>query len=195
MSFRSIDSISKIICPGQWLVGSDRDLASQEQMILDHICDALDEAFISAKEFIKILKKEEKLSLEERLNASDSCKKQIFSKSFVYSIDSICKQLKTLDPAIGNESEKEKICDLFKNEFGYLRHIRDSSMHIEARGIGLDKNMKPLKTKVIVLGSFINNCFSFSGSDGKHYQIEISKQIADKAKEIIQKLLDSYEWQ
>jgi hypothetical protein len=195
MTYMDTDTISGITFPGRWISGEDRDMAFREHTILDFICSSLNEAIVSANEYVKIINSEEKLESHERLDEKQKCKKQIFAKSFVYCLDSISKHLKKLDGKVGKEAEKNILYEKYKMEFGELKHIRDSSMHMEDRGLGLDRNKKPLKTYVVVTGGFINNDYSFSGNDGKHYQIEISKGKVFKAVEIIQELINSYDWE
>ena len=120
---------------------------------------------------------------------------QIFAKSFVYSLDTISKQLGKLSQISGNKGERIALCELYSKEFMDLKYIRDSSMHIEDRGLGLDRKLKQIKTQVLVIGGFINNCYSYSGSDGKNYQIEISTKIARKAGNIIQNIINTYVWE
>ena len=82
----------------------------------------------------------------------------------------------------------------YKNLFGHLKHIRDSAIHIEDRGRGVNRNQKPINTHIIVIGCFIERRFTFTGEDGKQYEIEISDATLNVAKEIIQKIINSYVW-
>ena len=195
MKVANMDSISGIIQPGDWITGRDRDLVFQEQTIISYICDALNEAFISENEYTRLFNKEHQLNFEKCLSNNEKYKKQIYAKSFIYNLDIINKLFNTLDDKVGNENEKHLLHERYKSCFGDLKHIRDSLMHLEDRGIGKDKNKKPLVATVIVIGGFINNCYSYSGSDGKHYQIEISETTINKAKTIIQNLINTYEWE
>ena len=82
----------------------------------------------------------------------------------------------------------------YKNLFGHLKHIRDSAIHIEDRGRGKTRKQKPLNTHIVLLGCFIEKRYTFTGEDGRPYEVEISESTLNKVKAIIQEAINSYSW-
>lgn len=82
----------------------------------------------------------------------------------------------------------------YKKLFGHLKHIRDSAIHIEDRGRGKTRKQEPLDTHIIIIGCFIERRYTFTGEDGRQYEIEISESTLKKAKSIIQESINSYSW-
>jgi hypothetical protein len=86
------------------------------------------------------------------------------------------------------------LCEDYERQFGQLKHIRDSAIHIEDRGRGKTRYQQPVNANVLILGSFIERRFVFTGEDGKQYEVEISDTTLLRAKEIIQKIINMYPW-
>jgi hypothetical protein len=62
------------------------------------------------------------------------------------------------------------------------------STYIESFGL------QQARANVIVIGGFIERRYTFTGEDGKQYEIEISDSTVNTAKSIIQNIIDSYQW-
>jgi hypothetical protein len=154
-----------------------------------------DEFIIAVASFLKykpITYKSERKRLSRPVSKYDSSLNTIYARSFVLSLDLINKLLKTLtNPP---ESAKTAI-NQYNSKFGRLRHIRDSIAHIEARGRGLDKNNKKLRTHVIVLGGFGEKGYDITGADGKEYHIDITEETLLFARDSIQSVIDGYLWE
>ena len=118
----------------------------------------------------------------------------IYAKAFVFALDGIGKLIIGLCNSLHPPAEIRTLRDEYKNHFGHLKHIRDSAIHIEDRGRGKTRNDEPLNASIIILGSCIDNRYSFTGENGKQYEIEISNRTLLEAKDIIQKIISSYTW-
>lgn len=132
--------------------------------------------------------------IEEIKSPYESCLNKLYAKVFVYALNNIEKLIFKLPKDEKNQVCIKKLIDNYRNYFGYLKHIRDSAMHIEDRGRGLNRNKERIDTNLLIIGGFLDNRFTFTGEDGKQYEVEISENTLDIAREIIQKIINSYTW-
>lgn len=178
--------------PSPWIEAENRDWASENQLALRNLVSLFEEAVAAYWKFDPITAE----NIQDRINEStySRCLNSIYAKAFVYALDGINKLLsricKNLHPPKSVETLKEE----YEKHFGHLKYIRDSAIHIEDRGRGKDRNGNPLNASIIILGSFSEKRFGFTGNDGKQYEIEISDTTLLSAKNIIQKVINSYEW-
>ena len=178
--------------PGNWIEAVDRNWASENYLTITNITSLFEEAVAAFYKFDPMTYENYQNKMDEppyirRLNS-------IYAKAFVFALDGInklifklCTFLQPPEPVLGLKAQYEL-------SFGHLKHIRDSAIHIEDRGRGKGRNEKSLNTSIIILGSFNESRFGFTGEDGKHYEIEISDVTLHKAREIIQNIINSYKW-
>lgn len=181
--------------PSPWIDGDNRDWAFETYNMLGLIESSFVEAVAAWSLFHPVTQETalEYLAEMHRQSRYERCLNSLYAKVFVYSLESITKLLNKLPeevPARVNERRME-----YGKHFGHLRHIRDSAIHIEDRGRGLTKGQKPVRSPIIVLGSFLNGLqFSYTGEDGTIYGIEISENTLDHAHRILQDVINSYQW-
>ena len=184
--------------PGHWIKGEDRDQAFQTQHILSLIQGLFTEAIVSYALFRPITAENVRdyIAKFERGDKSpyECCLNGLYAKAFVFALDGIEKLLSRLVVAFNPPKEIKHLHEEYKKLFGHLKHIRDSAIHIEDRGRGKTRKQKPLDTHIIVLGCFIERRYTFTGEDGKQYEIEISESTLNTAKKIIQNIIGSYSW-
>jgi hypothetical protein len=184
--------------PGHWIEGEDRDWAFQTQHILSLIQGLFTEAVVSyalfqpitganVRDYIARFKRGDESAYERCLNG-------LYAKAFVFALDGIEKLINRLVITFNPPKEIKNLHKKYKSRFGHLRHIRDSAIHIEDRGRGKTRKQEPLDTHIIVLGCFIERRYTFTGEDGKQYEIEISESTLRTAKAIIQDIINSYSW-
>lgn len=184
--------------PGHWIEGKDRDQAFQVQHILSLIQGLFIESVVSYALFQPITA-ENVRDYMNRFGRGDEtpyerCLNGIYAKAFVFALDSIEKLLNRLVAMCNPPKEIKHLHEEYKKLFGHLKHIRDSAIHIEDRGRGKTRKQEPLDTHIIVLGCFIERRYTFTGEDGRQYEIEISESTLRKAKSIIQEIINSYSW-
>lgn len=124
----------------------------------------------------------------------ERCLNGIYAKAFVFALDGIEKLLNRLVAIYNSPKEVKQLHEEYKKLFGYLKHIRDSAIHIEDRGRGKTRKQEPLDTNIIVIGCFSERRYTFTGEDGRQYEIEISESTLKKTKLIIQEIINSYSW-
>jgi hypothetical protein len=178
--------------PGHWIDGTDRDWASDNHLALNNIMSLFEEAVAAYSKF-------DPMTHENYIEKMDQspyirCLNSIYAKAFVYALDGINKLLSRLCEYLDPPDSIKTLNEEYKKCFGHLKHIRDSAIHIEDRGRGKTRHEKPLNTNIIIIGSFIDRRFGFTGEDGEHYEIEISDTTLHKAKKIIQDIINSYKW-
>ena len=184
--------------PGHWIKGEDRDQTFQTQHILSLIQGLFTEAVVSYALFRPITAENVRdyIAKFERGDKSpyERCLNGLYAKAFVFALDGIEKLLSRLVVAFNPPKEIKHLHEEYMKLFGHLKHIRDSAIHIEDRGRGKTRKQKPLDTHIIVLGGFIERRYTFTGEDGKQYEIEISESTLNTAKNIIQNIIGSYSW-
>lgn len=182
--------------PGRWVDGDDRDWAFEVQRIL-YLVQGLFAEAVAAYALFQPLTREnidEYLRCEERLSPYERCLNQLYAKAFVFSLNSIGQLLRQLSNNTKSPSGARTLHDEYVGHFGHLKHIRDSAIHIEDRGLGRNRDLQALKTPFIILGCFMERRFFFTGEDGKQYGIDISQKTLLMAKAIIRKIIESYTW-
>ncbi len=184
--------------PGHWIEGEDRDQASQTKHILGLIQGLFTEAVVSYALFQPITAENLKDHMARFESGDESpyerCLNGLYAKAFVFALDGIEKLLNRLSDNLNPPKEINRLYEEYKKYFGHLKHIRDSAIHIEDRGRGVTRKEKRLKTSVVILGSFNEKRYTFTGEDGLQYEIEISDSTVNTAKSIIQKIINSYPW-
>ena len=184
--------------PGHWIKGEDQDQAFQTQHILGLIQGLLTEAVVSYALFnpITAANVDEYIARFKRGDESayERCLNGLYAKTFVFALNGIDNLLNRLVVTLSPPEEIKDLYKKYKRLFGHLKHIRDSAIHIEDRGRGKTRKQEPLDTHIIVLGGFIERRYTFTGEDGKHYEIEISESTLKTAKAIIQDIINSYSW-
>lgn len=178
--------------PGHWIEGTDRNWASESYLVLSNIQGLFIEAVAAYSKFDPITEKNYKNKIYE--SPYSRSLNSIYAKAFVFALDGINKLLSRLCKYLDPPATIKTLRKEYESRFGHLKHIRDSAIHIEDRGRGKTRHEKPLNTSIIIIGSFIDRRFGFTGEDGKQYEIEISDITLLSAKEIIQKVINSYTW-
>lgn len=178
--------------PGHWIEGDDRNWASENYLALTNITSLFEEAVAAYSKFDPMTHENYKEKMDEPPYVR--CLNSIYAKAFVFALDGINKLLFKICKYLNPPETIEKLITEYENNFGHLKHIRDSAIHIEDRGRGKTRHEEPLNTSIIILGSFIDRRFGFTGADGKQYEIEISDATLQTAKEILQKVINSYTW-
>ncbi|MGO8944347.1 MAG: hypothetical protein ACLQJ7_11825 [Syntrophobacteraceae bacterium] len=180
--------------PSHLIEGEDRDWAWENKNTLDHVQSLFIEAVAAYSLFRPITvtadNVQEFIQNKENESPYQACLNGLYAKAFVFALHSIGKLLSHLTPPVPVRDLFEK----YESQFGHLKHIRDSAIHIEDRGRGKTRYQEHLKTNVIILGSFIENRFMFTGEDGKQYEVEVSETTLLKAKAIIQDIINVYPW-
>ena len=180
--------------PGIWINGDDRDQAFQIRHVLGLIQSLFVEAVASYALFQPITAQNVRDFIDRDESPYERCLNGLYAKAFVFALDGIEKLLNRLSVNSNPPQEVKRLHEEYKRYFGHLKHIRDSAIHIEDRGRGVTRKQERLDTHVIVIGCFIERRYTFTGEDGKQYEIEISDTTLNIAKSIIQNIINSYSW-
>ena len=195
--------------PGHWIEAPDRDWAFDNQHVLSLIEMLFREAVVAYSLFRPLVipgTTEEILQQRENESPYDGCLNSIYAKAFVFALDGIQKILSRLCEFLEPPQVVKSLVEEYEKEFGHLRYVRDSAIHIEDRGRGMKKpsgrvgirSQKRVPANIILLGCLkathtaTNYCFT--GEDGKQHEVEISEAELLKAKRIIQAIIYSYQW-
>ncbi len=183
--------------PGHWIAGANRKWAFDTALILRHIENSFIEAVAAFSLFRPITKENIETFLAEWQSRSryEGCLNGLYAKAFVYSLDAIEKLLSRLCRDLSAPASVKLLHQEYQQKFGHLKHIRDSAIHIEDRGRGINRRQSPIETNLLVLGSFIGNRFTFTGEDGKMYEIKISETPLICAHQILQGVINAYIWE
>jgi len=189
-----IDLLKKyeLIFPGQWIVSGDRGWASQNYRCLILITNCFCEAAVALYSFRPFSIK--RIEACERPSPYDAHLNTILAKHLVYSLDSIRNILNKLCKKCDPPPQVLPIYEEYKSRFSYLKFIRDSAIHIEDRGRGVNRSGLPLRVNIISLSNFVNNTYCFTGNDGNEYRIDMTEETIRQAYVLLQKIVDAYEW-
>ena len=180
--------------PGTWIEGADRNWAFENYLVLRHVQDLFVEAVAGYSLFRPITADNFRESIQRDQSPYERCLNALYAKAFVFALDGIAKLLSRLCKHLHPPAAIRPLCEDYERQFGQLKHIRDSAIHIEDRGRGKTRYQQPVNANVLILGSFIERRFVFTGEDGKQYEVEISDTTLLRAKEIIQKIINMYPW-
>lgn len=183
--------------PGHWISGDDRDWAFRVKLALGLVQGLFAEAVAAYALFQPITRENALEYIEGKRDESpyERCLNSMYAKAFVFSLHSIGELLRHLSADTNTPTSVQQSYQEYRKHFGHLKHIRDSAIHIEDRGRGRTRQQQPLKTHFIVLGSFIERRFTFTGEDGKQYEIEVSDETLEIARGIIQDIIRAYTWE
>ncbi len=180
--------------PGHLIDGEDRTWAFQTAHILYLVESQFCRAVASYAMFKPMTADEIKQYLEQTPSSYERCLNNIYAEAFVYSLNAIRMLLKKLRDTLNPPDKARRLISEYETQFKNLEYIRDSAMHIEDRGRGVDKYQKGIASALIVLGGINGKRFGFTGYNGNLYEIEISQDTLMNAHEIIQSLINSYDW-
>lgn len=183
--------------PGRWIGGSNRDWAFEVYRVLGLVEGLFVEA-VAAYALFQPMTRETALEYirgNKEETPYERCLNSIYAKAFVFSLHTIGKLLQGLSKDPNRPSAIEELYREYMHHFGHLKHVRDSAMHIENRGLGRDRYDQPIDTRLLVIGCFIENRYTFTGEDGKQYEMEISDRPLKIAQGIIQKIISAYAWE
>lgn len=130
----------------------------------------------------------------------ESAAHQIYAKAFVYAFDTIVETLKNLKEREGVSEVVAKKIEEIKEAFPDLKDVRDTSHHLGDRVVGL-KVVRGKKIPInpegqnIALNSHGDGMFYTMKKDGTQGAISITYESLEKMGQIIQDILDSFQWQ
>lgn len=179
-----------LIFPSPWIGGTDRNVAAETSLILSHIESAFAEAVTACSSADALTPKT--ISRLHTISERESSLSSIYAKAFVLSLHNIGKLLGELCERPDAPAELKSLCDRYWRYFGHANYVRDSALHVEDRGIGLNKK-KRIQTNLLGLGAFIvgpgATRFRYTGEDGMQYEIEISEATLRTAHKILQSVI------
>lgn len=181
--------------PGHWIAGADRDWAFETYLMLTLVENEFICAVAAYDKFRPVTVENVRQYIDRQLTKYESCLNSIYAKAFVYSLDSITKILKALEEYLDPPDLVKQFISKYKSNFGYLVDIRDSLVHIEDRGRGLDKHKKKVPTNILVLGAFFETRFEVTAANGTRCGVEISESKLTLAHKILQSIINAYEWE
>lgn len=129
----------------------------------------------------------------------------IYAKAFLTAFALIKKIINQLRCEEGTPEDLDEIFSMLNSYFPHLTAVRDSTQHAEERiqGMAYGKKikLKPITagaftspTGSLVISSFDGSRFVATKADGELGEIDVSFESLEKMGEVIQKLLDAFEW-
>jgi hypothetical protein len=127
--------------------------------------------------------------------------------SFLYAVDSFGKVLSVLSKEPGVPTRLAEIAAQHQYLFDVVREVRNSALHIEDRGRGLNRKRKPLdlqpivnnmihapRGNLLVSGNLNGTRLGYTVDDGTFLEIDVSPATLTALVEISQEVVDSFEW-
>lgn len=128
----------------------------------------------------------------------------IHAKSFLYAMDTIEKSLTRLQDLPNAPAEVDVALDHFQLAFPSLRHLRNSSHHVEDRvqGKAHSRRIKPLPAHegapasqgAMTVDRLDDNRLGATLADGSYGEVEVSLDSALSAQRLVQFVHDAYTW-
>jgi hypothetical protein len=187
-----------LVYPGQWIVGHDRDWASQTAHVLSLVEDEFVQAVASFAKFEPVTRENVNQYVKRTPSKYTDCLNKIYARSFVYALNSVRALLNALREHLHPPDTVQHLISEYESCFANLQYIRNSSMHIEDRGRGVVRKKgeeKKIPTNILLLGGFNERRFDFTGEDGKIYGVEISESTLLSAHSILQEIINAYTWE
>jgi hypothetical protein len=133
--------------------------------------------------------------------------KFMHAKSFLHALDRMERLLCLLVATPGVPSGVADSKNRFDAFFPHLRGLRNSVQHFEDRSRGLGPYEKPIVPRavdndiikapagvVMITESFTRNGFGGTMANGEYGEVEISRAALAKATQVVQDMIDSFEW-
>ncbi|MDD5177528.1 MAG: hypothetical protein PHQ05_14010 [Sterolibacterium sp.] len=181
--------------PGNWIAGDDRDWAGDTLLVFSLLEAEYERAIAAFALFEPLISEYVHERIHTQLKKYERSLNSIYAREFVLSLDSVCKLLNTLARDLNPPAAVQLLIAEYAHLFGYLKHIRDSVAHIEDRGRGLDRRRRRIQVPVLVLGGFNERRFEFTAEDGNCYSIDITRETALSARNILQAIINEYSWE
>lgn len=181
--------------PGHWIAGADRDWAFETDLMLTLVENEFICAVVSYDKFKPVTVANVQQYIDRQPTKYERCLNSVYAKAFVYSLDSITKILKALKRYLNPPNSVKQFISEYESNFRNLVHIRDSLVHIEDRGRGLDKHKKKVPANILALGVFVETRFEVTAANGIRYGIEISESTLTLAHKILQSMINAYKWE
>ncbi len=196
MSLTLSDRIT-LSLPGLWIDMVDRNLAFTIYILLQMAVDQFNEAVLACELFTPL--HTQRVSTREEdcvtpINAKNSTLIAMYAKAFVHSLDATRSFLFVLARQQGLPAYTVDACCKFKQDFGYVRDIRNSIQHIEERAQGLAQGGKLLDVRLILLGNFIGNRFGFTTDKSGYAEVEISESTLQLVRVGLERVIWSVKW-
>jgi hypothetical protein len=132
---------------------------------------------------------------------------RLYARAFVYALDTINQILGRLAAESQVPVEVGVAHEEFRNAVPNLRPLRNSLHHAEDRGLGENRNRKPIVAKPITAGpirtaggelvimeSLAGDTFSGTADDGSHSSVDVTASTLEASQKAIQRVLGAFAW-
>ncbi|WP_129232831.1 hypothetical protein [Cronobacter condimenti] len=134
----------------------------------------------------------------------------IYAKSYLFSFDAIDRFIEVLEKTDGlPDAVRSSLAEsraLFISKFPELRHVRNTTHHLEQRALRLDRFNKPLRIKgidkpglktndtTLVLNNLRGTRFGCTLNNGNYGEVDISRESLEDMRLIVQNVINSFPW-
>ncbi|QQN35675.1 hypothetical protein JHW33_03245 [Rahnella aceris] len=134
----------------------------------------------------------------------------IYSKSFLYALDTIAKLLDVIHEVKKDHKKIKELKERISTNFPTLKKIRDSSHHVEDRVRGLGRKNKGVHKRLelqpidndfikapggaLAINNLNGTKFGTVMADGNYGEIDVTLETLLTFQSIVQETLDSFEW-
>lgn len=131
----------------------------------------------------------------------------IFAKSFLYSLDAICRFIKVISDQHGAPEKTKELNVRISECFPHLRAVRNSAQHLDERACLKGAYGKRLEPKGVSNGSYnvppgalmLDNLngskFGTTMADGHYGEIDVTHETLEIIRDIVQEVICSFQWE
>lgn len=183
--------------PGLWIQHDDRDFAGDVCLLLGFAADQFNEALLAFGPFRPFTIEDVRRDAEGTPLSEDRAelrRRFMYAKMFVYSLDATRAFVHVVSTVTGIPKLTADACEAFRQEFGYIRDIRNSLQHIEERAQAKGQFGRRLSGPILDLGSLNERRFGITSGDGQHLEVEISEFVLRRVRSALLNVMWSFEW-
>ncbi|MGC9969064.1 MAG: hypothetical protein ABSE56_00610 [Bryobacteraceae bacterium] len=187
--------------PAPWIDGADRELASFANRMLGLAVDQFNDALVACIMFKPIPVDDVRRRAADVLDAwtkEDPVETRVrilYARSYVESLDRLRAFVKVLSDQPGIPAEAKAACEIFLQQYGRIRDIRNSLQHIEERAQAKGPGGRKLAGPILDLGSLMNDrWFGITTGENQHIRVEISEQFLKDVRSALLRIVWSFQW-
>ncbi|HGH4595063.1 TPA: hypothetical protein ACJIWN_000822 [Enterobacter cloacae] len=131
----------------------------------------------------------------------------IFAKSFLYSLDAICRFIKVISEQSGAPEKTKELNERISECFPHLRAVRNSAQHLDERAClkgafgkrldpkGVSNESYNVPPGTLMLDNLNGSKFGTTMADGHYGEIDVTQETLEIIRDIVQEVIYSFQWE
>lgn len=198
---RALSDRLALSLPAPWIDYPDRELAFFADRMLGIDVDQFNDSLVACLMFKPITVDDVRRGAADVLDAwtkedpVESRLRFLYARSYVESLDRLRAFVKVLSDQPGIPPEAKAACEIFLEQYGRIRDIRNSLQHIEERAQAKGHGGRKLAGPILDLGSLMNGrWFGITTGENQHIRVEVSEQFLKDVWFALLRIVWSFQW-